>query len=214
MISTHIDHIYNDFLLQRTLVKRLRIEPDELIKVSRSLLSSILVLVGNRDRMGSYACDLPWDVCCSLSPAVTYQDFGLMVLIQDRAHRVPSAGVLPLELLQNIRTRTQAKQDFPHSKIIQNLSALVCCMDWIVRPTDGNYVVCSQAKKMIQAILDIVLSPDSATAATDEHASNTTSSILFGSGLEDQLWFDNSGFDMDFWMNLEEHPLLAWPEVT
>ena len=59
-LSKHLDRVYNEFLLQRTLVKRLRIAPTELVDVSRSLLSPMLVLLGNRHRQGAFATDLPW----------------------------------------------------------------------------------------------------------------------------------------------------------
>ncbi len=52
-IHRTLDYLYNDFLLERTLVKRLRIPPTELINVSRSLLSTLLVMAGNRHRSGS-----------------------------------------------------------------------------------------------------------------------------------------------------------------
>lgn len=59
-LSIHLDHVYNEFLLQRTLLKRWRVAPTELVKVSRALLSTLLVLIGNRHRLGALATDLPW----------------------------------------------------------------------------------------------------------------------------------------------------------
>lgn len=59
-LSKHLDYVYNEFLLERTLVKRLRVPLAELIVVSRSLLSSMLILTGNRHRQGWYSNDLPW----------------------------------------------------------------------------------------------------------------------------------------------------------
>ncbi len=56
----HLDYVHKDFLLERTLVKQLRVSPTELVTVSRSLLSTILILTGNRHRQGWYSNDLPW----------------------------------------------------------------------------------------------------------------------------------------------------------
>ena len=56
--------MYNQFLLQRTLVKRLRVDPSALVRVARILLSAILLLCGKRHRIGAYASDLPWLVGC------------------------------------------------------------------------------------------------------------------------------------------------------
>ena len=62
-LTTHLDFLYNDFLLQRTLVKRLRCSPVELVKVSNALLSSLLVVTNNRHRMTEMNKDLSWQVC-------------------------------------------------------------------------------------------------------------------------------------------------------
>ena len=48
---------------------------------------------------------------------------------------------------------------FPRSEIIQNLSVLISSIESIIRQTNGNYIICNQARKMLQAILDAVLSP-------------------------------------------------------
>ena len=32
-------------------------------------------------------------------------------------------------------------------------------------------------------------------------------------GLGDQQWLEEN-FDLDFWTNLEDHPLLTWPDIT
>ena len=67
-LSKHLDFVYNEFLIERTLVKRCRVSPAELVAVSRSLLSSLLTLTGNRHRLGSYTNDLPWLVSINMSP--------------------------------------------------------------------------------------------------------------------------------------------------
>ena len=53
---------YNDFLLQRTLVRRIRAKPDELLRISRLLMSTLLEAVNNRSQIGNLACDVPWMV--------------------------------------------------------------------------------------------------------------------------------------------------------
>ena len=208
LISKSIDPLYNEFLLHRTLVKRLRAEPAELVSVSRYLLSCLLVLCGNRHRSGFYANDLPWLIAL----------YGL-----------PPAGVLALELLHQFSDRNHTPDPhFPRSDIIQKLSILISSIDCIVRPTNGNFGICGQAKKMLQAILDTVLAPVPLPVQAPEPMSNTNGAQsqdeIVGAGAQDpmadatlesdQIWFDNTNFDIDFWNNLEDHPLLAWPEVT
>lgn len=207
-ISIHLDPIYNEFLLHRALVKRLHVGPTELIRVSRSVLSPLLTLCGQRHQQGVYANDLPWLIAL----------YGL-----------PPAGVLALELLQQLSDRSRAPDlDFPRSDVIQKLSVMISSIECIVVPTNGNYGICSQAKKMLQAILDIVLAPAAVPAHGPESVSNL-GTVQPQEGMDmskanyptadpspelSQMWFDNTNFDMDFWNNLEDHPLLAWPEVA
>jgi len=94
------------------------------------------------------------------------------------------------------------------------LSVLVSSIDCIVRPTNGNYEICGQAKKMLQTILDIVLSADYLNVNPETQLVDTTSNpMLSGDVFDDQMWLNND-LDMDFWMNLADHPLLTWPELT
>ncbi len=128
---------------------------------------------------------------------------------------LPSAGILALELLHQSRYRSQpATIDFPRSEIIQNLSNLVSSIDFIVRPTNGNYGICGQAKKMLQAILDTVLSTEYDQPAVDEdNEAPKPIDAFVGEGIDDQMWL-NTNLDMDFWTSLEDHPLLVWPDMT
>ena len=137
--------------------------------------------------------------------------------------------MLALEVLHQFSDRANlTAQDFPRSEIIQNLSDLISSIDHIVRPTNGNYGICSQAKKMLQAILNTVLAPSVPPIQMPEPPNNINlenpqnelndlgdQAILPETLVQNnQMWFDNSNFDLDFWNNLEDHPLLAWPETT
>ena len=62
VLANYLDFVYNDFLIHRALVKRLKVSPKELLTVSNTMLSTLLVLTGNRHRLGSYAQDLPSQV--------------------------------------------------------------------------------------------------------------------------------------------------------
>lgn len=128
-------------------------------------------------------------------------------------YALPPAGVLALELLHHSRNKQQTTHDFPRSDIIQSLSNLISSIEFVVRPTNGNFVICGQAKKMLQAILDTVLSPEhnqnEYEPAEPTAAADTAMEVEF----DEQIWLNNN-LNMDFWTNLEDHPLLAWPEVA
>jgi chromatin structure-remodeling complex subunit RSC3/30 len=59
-VLIYLDLIYNDFLIQRTLVRRLRARCDELIRISRLLMTTLLDVIGNRAALRTSSCDIPW----------------------------------------------------------------------------------------------------------------------------------------------------------
>ena len=92
------------------------------------------------------------------------------------------------------------------------MSNLTSSIDFIVHPTNGNFVICGQAKKMLQAILDTVLSPDPNRNDFERPDPAAALEIPMEDALNDQVWLSNN-LDMDFWTSLEDHPLLSWPEM-
>ena len=127
---------------------------------------------------------------------------------------LPCAGVLAIELLQQSSNFRSMDPEFPRSNIVQNLSVLISSMDSIIQPTHGNYKICSQAKKMLQTILDTVLAaPDSRSNATIVQEPSKAPEAVIDAAIDDQMWLEDN-FDMEFWTNLEDHPLLIWPDVA
>ena len=134
-----------------------------------------------------------------------------LTLIQIALHALPPAGVLALELLHHSRNKSLSTSDFPRSEVIQSLCNLISSIDYIIRPTNGNFEICGQAKKMLQTILDTVLSPEQEQTVAGHGESTDSLDVSAIDGLEDQSWL-NMNLDMDFWTSLEDHPLLAWAE--
>lgn len=58
----YLDIVYNDFLLQRTLVRRARARPQELLRISRLIIGTILDVINNRSRLHGNNQDIPWIV--------------------------------------------------------------------------------------------------------------------------------------------------------
>jgi hypothetical protein len=52
---------YNEFLLQRAMVKKVQVNNRELLSVAREVFSIVMNLIRNNSG-GLYACDLPWIV--------------------------------------------------------------------------------------------------------------------------------------------------------
>jgi chromatin structure-remodeling complex subunit RSC3/30 len=62
LLSIHLDFLYNDFLLQRILVKRTETRSEALIAISREILNIVLVFVSKSNRSMRANCDLGWNV--------------------------------------------------------------------------------------------------------------------------------------------------------
>lgn len=194
-----LDRLYNDFLLQRTIIKYTRQAPTELLKAARQMLVTILDLVSLRMSPTAYEGDMAWMVCI----------YGL-----------PSGAVLALDLLLQHQNASGWKRHalFSRSETIQNLSVLTSCLGWIYKEGEGNFDLCSNARRVIQGILDHVLSlPEASTSGPldlPDQGSFGSNQMDVGSGMVgeaeaaglagDLLWFDNNSnyFDNDFWMNL------------
>ena len=57
-----MDFRYNEFLLQRAMVRKLHITSQKLLDVARELLTLALNLVEQAPKNGHYWCDIPWIV--------------------------------------------------------------------------------------------------------------------------------------------------------
>ncbi|KAG8525623.1 uncharacterized protein KY384_009267 [Bacidia gigantensis] len=182
----------NDFILQRALVKRTQAVSSNLLQAAHTLLTTLCIVFGNRHRLGAYNVDLP-------------------TLIAE--HGIPTAAVLALELLRHSSSGPhQADPNFPRLQIIKDLSVFVSDVSYIMRPAHGNYETCTQARKTLQTILDTVISGaiesgDQAvnTGLGNEEADDNGDAPI---NFNEQDWLNNP-FDMDFWTNLEDHPLLV-----
>ena len=63
LMMCYLDHVYNDFLLQRFLVSRLRQPPTALLRLARQMVSEVLELINQHDELDLFRVDLDWIVC-------------------------------------------------------------------------------------------------------------------------------------------------------
>ncbi|KAL9619397.1 MAG: hypothetical protein Q9160_005992 [Pyrenula sp. 1 TL-2023] len=197
----YLDRLYNNFLLQRTLVKFTRQAPTQLLHAARQMLITVLEGVSIRVTSSVDNNDMAWMVCI----------FGL-----------PAGATLALDLLYQHQNPGGHKRyaSLSRSETIQNLSVLTSSLGWIYKEGDGNFDLCSNARRVLQDILDHVLAPPELAAADPQRmhgeepneTSNVdvSSSFVAGAGTDglsgDLPWFDNdyNYLDNDFWMNLAE----------
>lgn len=62
LIPIYLDHLYNDFLLYRVLVRRTQVELATLIDISQRMLSTVLELIGKEIRSGTGIYNIGWNV--------------------------------------------------------------------------------------------------------------------------------------------------------
>ncbi|KAI9736989.1 MAG: hypothetical protein M1834_000578 [Cirrosporium novae-zelandiae] len=135
----YLDYLFTDFLLQRFLVKNTRATPEALLSVSKRLMSAMITLCMERDRI----------IEVKLDAASTIAAYGLT-----------PAGTLAVELLRHARNLATIRLPISRSAVIQDISVFISTLGWAVRPRDGNYQVCVQARDMLRRILDEVLEGD------------------------------------------------------
>ncbi|KAE8391832.1 hypothetical protein BDV23DRAFT_192857 [Aspergillus alliaceus] len=152
LLSVHLEFLYQDLLLFKTLFKRTGKGEEYLVKTSSEILTVLLDMVSRLARSGKVVSSLIWELCYI---------------------GVPAAGVLSSQLLR--RSRLQPSQptsllssaQFPRSEIIQNLSVFAAHLGGLLWQENGNYEVYKKGQMAIRDVLDRVLSDDPARASTD-----------------------------------------------
>ena len=171
LIFIHGGIIHTEFLLERSLVNRLKsTDMGALIPKARSLLGLVLAAVSKRDQLRDFSVDM-------IALLVT---FGL-----------PAAGVIGVEMLRQEQTR-EYTQNLPRSKVIQDLSVFVSALA-TVGPGEGNYAICHHGQKILERILDKILSQPATGAAQTHEMINNDTSLYFptGNDAEFMQWLDN-----------------------
>ena len=132
IVQEYLDSRYNEFMLERTLVRRLEKNPTRLVILSHQILAAVIEARNMRGVLPTGAC-LSW-----------------IVVLQG----LPAAAVLALELLQlNVRAVS-------HARIKQDLCVFISCLGAVHVPGEGNYIVADQGRKTLQHIMDKVFATE------------------------------------------------------
>ncbi|KAI8958016.1 hypothetical protein F5Y11DRAFT_337548 [Daldinia sp. FL1419] len=141
-----LEHLQNMFFIERLLLRFGHEDEGDLLQVSYDLVIQTLPYYLHLDRLASFRNDCEWLVM---------------------AYAVPAGGILCLELLKpTLHLRPHSDPRITRSNIIQKLSLLVAFLDW-VSPSGPNGDLCSDAKSVIQRVLDQTLN---AAPSVYEHA--------------------------------------------
>ncbi|KAI2822908.1 transcriptional regulator family: Fungal Specific TF [Aspergillus niger] len=109
-ILTRLEFLLNLFLLERLLKRHHIVTEQDLVEVSHEMLDLTLIFWKKKDRFVGLYADFEW---------------------LTMSYAVPASGILCLQLLRQAINPHSYQTRLPRSAIIQNLSLLVLCLDWI-----------------------------------------------------------------------------------
>lgn len=135
-VNIQLEHLQNLFFLERLLLRYGHSDKGDLLEVSYDLVTLTLPTWTDMDRLSEMSSDCEWFVM---------------------AYAVPGGGILCLELLKpTLHIRPHRDPRITRSSIIQKLSLLVGYLTW-VSPSGPNGNLCSDARSVIQRVLDQTL---------------------------------------------------------
>ncbi|RDH32103.1 hypothetical protein BDQ94DRAFT_179887 [Aspergillus welwitschiae] len=140
IFALHLEHRYSLFLIQRLRAQKCPSEsPAPLLSVAKDILSTILVLNKERERLREIRSDL----------GSVLLPFGLPtaeVLLQDLLHT-------PVEY-PSIPCGRPSRSD-----TIRDLILFVSCLEWAVKPESGHFEFAQTIQERFTRLLDAILDP-------------------------------------------------------
>lgn len=127
----------NELLLQRVLIRKAGASSEKLIQEARAMIKDVLHLCQRFDVASWYMMDVN----------------SVLVI-----HGLRSAAIVAVELLKQEQLPYPDSALLPRSQTIQDLSIFAARLG-SVDPRDGSFAICDQGRKVIQRILDKILSP-------------------------------------------------------
>ena len=146
VLCIRLAYLEHRLLLERIAYKHGWLDGQSMVDCATEMLELTVLIWVQRDRFVSHEPDFDW-----------------MLMVWG----VPSSGVLCVELLKQLKNPGAPHPRFKRSEIVQNLSLLIGFLDW-VRPTAGNYQLCTRMKLIIKRILDQILDPSLPSASVQQ----------------------------------------------
>lgn len=155
LLMVRLEALYTEFILHKLVMNQDHSSRSMLIETSHLILSLVLSSLSQRIALAGYRIDLEWSVSrsssrnfwCALSTDIAMQ------LVY---YAMPCASVLILELLRQVE-QPQQNITISRSTLIQDLSVLISCCDWLTEPDQQNYSLCKRAQSIFSRSLDRIL---------------------------------------------------------
>ncbi|KAF3055355.1 hypothetical protein CFAM422_013166 [Trichoderma lentiforme] len=199
LLSLKLEYLYSKFLLYKMLVNQSSSHRHALIQISHETLGLVLSVMKKRDVIGSHRIDLEWTIVF---------------------YAMPCASVLILELfrLANL-PKPQPSVVLNRSTIIQDISVLISCCDWLTESGKGNYELCKQAQSIFSKALDQILNiempltrplPTSPTVSINDALSAKLPEVqnldTITQDLQWAAWLDTVDFQGEPWLEMLKPP--------
>ncbi|KAL7929788.1 hypothetical protein V8C35DRAFT_314797 [Trichoderma chlorosporum] len=199
LLSIKLEYLYSKFLLHKILVNQGSGYRHALIQISHETLALVLSAMKKRDLIGSHRIDLEWTIVF---------------------YAMPCACVLILELFRLARLpKPQSSAASNRSTIIQDISVLISCCDWLGESGKGNYELCKQAQLIFSKALDQILNhempltrslPTSPTVNVYDEPSTELPEAqnleTFSQDLQWLAWLDTVDFQGEPWLEMLKPP--------
>ncbi|KAI1361340.1 hypothetical protein F5Y08DRAFT_347959 [Xylaria arbuscula] len=183
LAGTRLDYLHTVLLLNLASEPSISKPNSSTITIAAEMLSLTLEMVVLRDHLVNSGTSLTWKVAL----------YGL-----------PAAGMVSMALLTQGMGTYANSTTLSFSKLVQDLSVLVAEIRlgaWMQKG-DPNFSLFTQATRTIQSVLDSALMQNLVSSTVDlTNASHSNLGVMSESIVGFPAW----NFEMDFWMNLEDH---------
>jgi hypothetical protein len=143
------------------------------------------------------------------------------------SYAMPCASVLILELLRQIE-QPQQPITISRSTLIQDLSVLISCCDWLTEPDQQNYSLCKRAQSIFSRSLDRILNgpsqppiPSAQEQSSTNHDNNIDMSEPGATAADQHMliddpewlaWLETCNLEADPWLDILANPTQVFPD--
>ncbi|KAH8585313.1 hypothetical protein B0O99DRAFT_657354 [Bisporella sp. PMI_857] len=186
LVGTRLDHLHTLLLLHLVSIRHIHEPNDSLLNVAIEMLSLVVEVIVLREYLVN-------------SGTCLVAHYGL-----------PAAGIISLALLSHSASRSI--WPFLRSKMLQDLSVLVAEIRTgaVIEAGEPNFALFNRATKTIQSLLTILLGGELPPKPLETQPEIVQQHPTLDSVNEWGPWISSDpwDFEIDFWVNLAEHPSL------
>ncbi|KAJ5936846.1 hypothetical protein N7466_003296 [Penicillium verhagenii] len=197
LLNLRLEYLYTEFLLYSLLARSSKSSRQRTMITAHEIVNLVLLPTRNRDLLHSHRADMEWTLVF---------------------YAMPCASVLTLELLRQDQS-PEERLNVNRSGIIQDISVLISCCDFLTESGQSNYQICKQAQSIFSKSLDSILNRTDSTQRnsseeltvrhvdqSDQHLQERTSSMsaefpnIVAQDPEWMAWLDSLGLQGDPWL--------------